>query len=198
MIDLLSANYLLLFLLLLDLILTISCRKHTYEIGGIVRIEESFIPPSVREIILQGLKTKRLTWEFLTEHGTLFREMTTAHAPVQYMIDLVTQMVKEDVKKNPIARLQIYIEHFWRVRATVGGSCYDPEVLTTLLKLKLSLPLGIEGKHSEEMFDHSHERKVESSFQFYRFTVLNGADSSRMVYLLQLSSLDAPKRNRRG
>lgn len=71
--------------------------------------------------MLVGLRTKRLTWEFLNRYN-FFITLTSAIMPMEYLQQVLQEIIDEDIKSNPNSKLEIVIEHWWRVKGyQVGG-----------------------------------------------------------------------------
>ena len=132
--------------------------ERNFIVGGISRVKGCFVTPEAKAMIQEGLRTKRLTWDYLGSMN-FFTILTSALLPTFYLPHIIKTMIDEDIKKDATALMWIHIEHWWRVNGLDPASReYNPVVGALLRKYRITLPFTIEGHHNDEFRALTHAR----------------------------------------
>jgi hypothetical protein len=87
--------------------------------------------------------------------------------PVHILIQEMEYMLKEEVKPNMVALLDIHTEHFWRTKGLPGYPFYKPAVAEVLRRNNIVLPFTIEGFFCIFFLENLSSTKREPYFYYY-------------------------------
>ena len=102
-------------------------------------IKASFYPPQIKESIREGLRSKTLTWEYLCSDN--FMDLIIRATVPVYRIEVALEMMKKFDEKPFAARhIECIVEHYWRVKTSVGYEEFDADMHLCLRENDLQIP----------------------------------------------------------
>jgi hypothetical protein len=123
-----------------------------FRVGDKLMLKASLIPPVIKKMITEGLRYKRLSWEYLMDGGFLDL-LQHAAVPVSEMEIVVYQIIAQDRKLDAAFMLEQQTELFWRSKMNLASAEYNSEIAGTLGALNLSMSdIWIEANRYADIF----------------------------------------------
>ena len=135
-----------------------------YKFQGRVMFSAPFIPPHIIAMLKDGLKTKRITWEYLLSDAFFY---VAAHAatPVHSLEIVVKMMISMERKPSAAHLLECKLASYWEMKAgRMGQPEFQIDMHDCLVSNNLTVEmLGYEGGGCDDLrlFTHRPQHMVD-------------------------------------
>lgn len=72
-------------------------KERNFIIAGVSHLKGCFVPPETKALIQEGLRQKRLTWDYMGSMN-FFTTLTSALLPSFYMPTIIQMLIDQDIK----------------------------------------------------------------------------------------------------